>query len=137
MPRSPKSRGKGSRRGPWREGGAQKNKPGLPAIKVQPAPALFSSWHELEPLPLSKPHRDHPWLFAIYVEWNRADGTCYQALLFRNRPRTVYGIREWFTRAGPGRAELRKLAHRIVVDPAYRASLVSDDPKLADLWQRH
>jgi hypothetical protein len=94
-------------------------------------------WREVEPLSLSKSHRDHPWLFAIYEEWHRPDRRYYRALLFRNRDRTIYGIREWFEFARPAKAELRKLVHRPVVDSGFRSSLVSDDPDLVELWRRH
>src|SRR5438105_1042284 len=112
MVRSPRSRGKGSRRRPWREGGAKQRKPGLPTVKpTARPPVVYSSWHEIEPLPLSKAYRDHPWVFAVYEEWNRPDGKPYRAFLFRNGDRTVFGIREWFALGEPAVEALRKLAH--------------------------
>lgn len=138
MPRSPRSRGKGSRRGPWREGGANRKKPGLPAIAIkQTPPIVFSIWHEVEPLRLRKSHRDHTWVFAVYQEWNRPDGRDYRAFLFRDRERTVYGVKEWFTSSEPGMTQVRKLASRVVVDSGFRATMISEDPDLEHLWRRH
>jgi hypothetical protein len=139
MVRSPKSRGKGNRQRPWRDGGAKRKKPGLPKTRLTSRPPVaHSMWREVEPLPLSNAYRDHPWLFAVYDEYNRPDGLRYQAFLFRNQDRTIFGMKEWLhQRADWPHADLRMLAHRVVCDREFRAELVSDDPDLPALWRRH
>jgi hypothetical protein len=94
-------------------------------------------WNDIQPARLSKVHKDHPWVFAGYFGWD-ADGiTRYKALIFRNKERTEFGIKEWFgSDKIVGREVLEKMAHRIVTDSAYRRQLISDDPDLVEMWKR-
>lgn len=135
-----RSRGKGSRRKPWRDGGAKRSKPGLPdvpAVQIPRTPTLRSHWVDLLPIGLSNAHRNHPWMFAAYDEFGRSDGRHYTAFLFRNKDRTVFGIREWFDWSAPNRAALRQMARRVVTDDAFRVAMISDDPDLPQMWRRH
>ena len=136
MPRS-RTQGKGNRRLPGRDGGAGKRKavpkPRGPAATT-PQPVL-EFWYDFAPSGLSKRDKDHPWVFAVYREIYREDGT-YQAFLFRNMSRTIFGIREWFRNSAPRGAELQRLAHKVVTDKAARVSMISDDPDLPDMWKR-
>ena len=137
MPRSPQSRGKGSRRVPGRDGGIKKRKPGLPDVRPSsPDTTWHSWWTVIKPFPLSKAYRDHPWVFAAYWEWNRRDGVAYCVFLLRNCTRTVYGIREWLGAPMPKVDTLKKLARQVIIDPSTRTELISDDPDLHRLWRR-
>jgi hypothetical protein len=102
--------------------------------------ARFSGWWaEVEPTRLSKANKDHPWVFAVYREGSsqRDDGLTYTAFLFRNEERTVFGVKEWLGADVTVRNDvLEKMAHRVVIDAAFRRSLVSDDPDLPLLWKR-
>ena len=57
-------------------------------------------WYEIKP----KTKREHPWLFAQYLETpsERGDGQWYVAFLFRDRERTAFGIREFIGRLFEG-----------------------------------
>ncbi len=97
-------------------------------------------WSDIEPTRLSKAYSDHRWLFAAYRESasERADGMEYVAFLFRDKERTVFGIREWLGEHLLVKHDvLEGMAHRIVTDAKYRRRFVSDDPDLADMWKRH
>lgn len=98
---------------------------------------MLCLWWEVEPLPLSPAYKDHPWVFAIYQEWNRPDGQSYEAFLFRNQQRTVFGIYEWLGQSLQLRSLLPKMAFRVVTDPEYRRKLVSHDPDLPKMWKKH
>jgi hypothetical protein len=102
--------------------------------------ARFSGWWcEIEPTRLSKSSKDHPWVFAIYRESGsqRDDGMSYTAFLFRDRDRTVFGVKEWFgVNVIVKNDVLEKLAHRVVTDAEFRRSLLSDDPDLPLLWKK-
>jgi hypothetical protein len=92
----------------------------------------------VEPLPLSKSFRDHPSIFASCLEWdNPPDGEINTTFVFRNRERTVFGIRQWQGDLPRARDLFPKMAYRIVTDPVYRKTLVSDDPELPELWKHH
>jgi hypothetical protein len=96
-------------------------------------------WTEIEPTRLSKANTDHPWVFAAYRESRseRDDGLTYVAFLFRNEERTVFGVKEWLGADVLVRNDvLEKMAHRVVIDSAFRKSLVSDDSDLPLLWKR-
>lgn len=102
--------------------------------------ASFSGWwSEIEPTRLSKTHKDHSWVFAVYREsgHERGDGLSYVAFLFRNQDRTMFGIKEWLGKDVLVRNDvLEKMAHRVVVDGKFRQSLLSDDPDLPVLWKK-
>jgi hypothetical protein len=95
-------------------------------------------WMTIEPTRLTKTHKDHRWLFAVYREssYQRDDGLNYTAFLFRDVGRTTFGIREWLGDERIGTVVLEKLAYRVVTDTAFRNSLVSDDPDLPLLWKK-
>lgn len=109
-----------------------------PQYEAQPPAKFRGMWYEIEPIRLSKAHQNHPWLFAAYSEWgsDRDDGLSYMAFLFRDSKRTVFGIKEWLG-GSIHFDELKKMAHRVVVDAKFRLSLISDDPDLPDLWKKH
>jgi hypothetical protein len=93
-------------------------------------------WHEIIPYRLKR-QDDHTWCFASYSEWEseREDHLPYQALLFRNKDRAVYGIREWLGELVHQKT-LRQTATKIVRQRAYREQLISDDPELPKMWKR-
>ena len=93
-------------------------------------------WYEVKPKKLAKKDRDHPWLFAKYWEFpsEREDGNYYQAFLFRNIDRTVFGLKEYWDWP---KVDLRDMATRVVLDAEFRKSLISDDPMLPKVWKRH
>jgi len=151
MPRSPKSRGKGGRRFPKREGGARRSKAVAPQAIGRPQSAKSQSqpvaihgsprvgaWRELTPVGLGEHAAKHTWRFALYSEGRsqRPDGKEYLALLFRDEDRETFGIREWLGPDQPHYTDLRSIARRVVTDEAYRASLQSDDPDLPTMWRR-
>jgi hypothetical protein len=114
---------------------------GLCPPRVHVRPKRFRGWWtDIEPTRLSKAHHDHPWVFAAYRESasDRDDGTRYAAFLFRNRERTVFGVREWL---GDGTLvtndQLERMARRVVTDDGSRRELISEDPDLPDMWKRH
>ncbi len=109
--------------------------------KCQPRrPTRFSGWWtEIEPPRLSKTYQGHPWIFAAYRESasDRNDGQSYTAFLFRNKERTVFGIKEWLGNDVLVRNDwLEKTAYRVITDTNFRKSLVSNDPDLPTLWKR-
>jgi hypothetical protein len=110
-----------------------------PSDRVPPA-RFRGRWTDIKPAPLSKAHQDHPWVFAAYQESasDRDDEQKYVAFLFRNKERTVFGIREWLGNDTLVRYDvLEKMAHRIVTESEYRRQFISDDPDLIDMWKRH
>jgi hypothetical protein len=134
-------KGKGKRRTPGRPGGAKKTarrpscsrkRSGSRKRTALHSSPLFRHLWGLEPLRLSHAHKDHPWVFAIYEEWGGPDGQTYEAFLFRNQQRTVFGIHEY-----PRRVLLQKMAYRVVTDAEYRKKMISDDPDLPKMWKKH
>jgi hypothetical protein len=91
-------------------------------------------WSDIKP----KAKRKHPWVFAQYLETpsERADGQWYIAFLFRDLHRTMFGIHEFVGRL-PHDKDLRHMATRVVVDGAYRKSMLSDRAELPKWWKRH
>jgi hypothetical protein len=77
-------------------------------------------------------------LFATYIESpsERADGAWYTALHFRDADRTKFGVQE-FVGELPHHKRLRAMATRVVVDAAYRKSLLSKKAELPQYWRRH
>ncbi len=92
-------------------------------------------WYELKPKKLAKKDRNHPWLFAQYLETpsQREDGNYYLAFLFRNEDRTAFGVKEYWDWP---RVDLRDHATHVVLDAEFRKSLVSDDPMLPKMWKK-
>jgi len=92
-------------------------------------------WCDIKPSRLGRGHRDHPWVFVQHIETpsERGDGEWRDTLLFRNRERTIFGAREYRDLHHP---RFEDVAARVVQDPAFRKSLVSDDPELPKLWKR-
>jgi hypothetical protein len=95
-------------------------------------------WMEIKPTRLRR-NRKHSWIFAHYYETpsEREDNAWYEAFLFRNEDRTVFGIKE---RVGgdPGLfANCQAMAARVIKDKRFRDSLVSSDPDLPRMWKRH
>ena len=138
-------KGKGERRMAGRDGGAKKTarcpsgtrKRSGSRKRTGRSPSVHCLWREVEPLPLAHAYKDHPWRFAIYSESNRPDGQNYEAFLFRNQERTVFGICEWLDESPRFWNLLPKMAYRVVTDPEYRKKLVSDDPDLPEMWKKH
>ena len=93
-------------------------------------------WCNVE-LRLKPSLRGHGWLFAHYLETpsERDDGMWYEAVLFRNRERTKFGIREVRSERCP-HTDVQKVAQEIVREARTRAGLLSDDPRLPLLWRR-
>lgn len=113
---------------------------------LQPPPTPIRStrfkgwWSDIEPTRLSKAYHDHPWLFAVYKETasDREDGMQYIAFLFRNKERTIFGIREWLgSDSQINHDVLERMAHRVVTDVEYRRPFISKDPDLIEMWKRH
>jgi hypothetical protein len=92
-------------------------------------------WSEIKPYQMKRKD-DHHWLFAEYVEfpWETGDGSWLSVFLFRNKERTVFGIRKW--EGLIHRDDLRKMATKIIQDAEYRKSLISDDPNVPKMWRR-
>ena len=95
-------------------------------------------WYEIEPL---NPKRSkHQWIFALYIETpsERDDDLWFEALLFRNEDRTVFGLKE---QVGDHLSrhfhDYRAMATRVINDKKFRTSLVSDDPDLPRMWKKH
>jgi hypothetical protein len=110
-----------------------------PTGRVRPV-RFRGRWTDIEPARLSKAYQDHPWVFAVYRESasDRDDRQRYDAFLFRNKERTVFGIREWLGGEALVRYDvLQRMAHRIVTDSEYRRQFISEDPDLIDMWKRH
>ena len=94
-------------------------------------------WSDIKPKGLPKSFADTVWVFAQYLEVpsDREDDRWYQALLFRDRERTAFGIMEF---GAPRRfEEVERLAARIVQDKTLRQGLLSPDPKLPRFWKRY
>ena len=91
-------------------------------------------WREIK----ATTRREHPWLFAAYVETpsERADGQWYTAFHFRHSDRTKFGFHE-FVGDLLHHKRLRQMATRVVVDTGYRDSMLSDKPELPKWWKRH
>src|SRR4030095_5595571 len=87
-------------------------------------------WSDIKP----KAKRKHQWVFSQYLETSseRADGQWYVAFLFRDTDRALFGIREFVGRL-PHDKDLRHMATRVIVDDAYRESMLSDRPELSKL----
>jgi hypothetical protein len=82
--------------------------------------------------------RNHPWEFAVFSEYNGAsssDPLLVRILLFRNREHTLFGLKEWRGPGAPYSPALGKTARHIIVDPDYRQSLLTDDPRARELWE--
>ena len=90
---------------------------------------------EIKPLRL-KPKDDGIWSFAGYTEFpsEREDGQWYEALLFRNEERTIFGIRIWLGDL-VHQDTLRQIATKVVLDARYRKSLILDDPSVKEMWR--
>lgn len=110
-----------------------------PPYRPKRSAAFCGWWTDIEPTRLAKAYKDHPWAFAIYRETasQRDDGLNYVAFLFRNQERTIFGIKEWLSEGAVVRNDvLGNMAHRVVCDRRFRASLISDDPDLPLLWKK-
>lgn len=111
-----------------------------PKSEPKRSPSLFGRWSSIEPTRLSKTYQDHPWVFADYREFgnDRDDGLSYVAFLFRNRDRTLLGIKKWLGKDVLVKHDiLEKMAYQVVVDGEFRRSLISNDPALPILWKKH
>lgn len=91
---------------------------------------------EITPTRLSKKDQNHKWVIAIYYEYpsKRADGREYKAFIFRNRERTVFGLKEYYDFQ---HVDYRKMATKVIQDKEYRESLISEDPDLPKIWKKH
>ena len=91
-------------------------------------------WRELK----ATTRRKHSWLFASYIETpsERDDGKWYTAFHFRDADRTHFGFHAFVGELLHHR-RLRDLATRVVVDPAFRKAMLSDNPELPTWWKRH
>ncbi len=91
---------------------------------------------EFLPKNLGKHNQKHEWLFAEYFEHpeHRKDGKSYRAFVFRNKDRTIFGLKEFYEEK---KTDFRALAAKVVSDENFRESLISDDEHLPKLWKRH
>jgi len=90
-------------------------------------------WSEIKP----RGTRSKGWHFANYYETpsERMDRKWYSAFLFRDDKRTQFGIREWLGEL-PHHEDLRHMATRVLVEPEFRESLLSDRDDLPKWWKR-
>jgi hypothetical protein len=98
------------------------------------AKATFLS--EFLPKNLGKHQQKHEWVFAEYFEQpeHRKDQKSYRAFVFRNKSRTVFGLKEFYN---DSKTDFRALASKVVSDANFRESMISDDDFLPKLWKRH
>ncbi len=91
---------------------------------------------EFLPKHLGKHQKKQEWIFAEYFERpeQREDKKSYRAFVFRNKSRTVFGLKEFYNE---GKTDFRALAGKVVSDNEFRDSLISDDKDLPKLWKRH
>lgn len=91
---------------------------------------------EFTPKNLPKHLQKNDWIFAEYYEKleQRTDKKSYRAFLFRNKDRTVFGIKEFWDEPS---VDFRLLASRVVTDKNFRENLISDDEALRKIWKRH
>jgi hypothetical protein len=77
------------------------------------------------------------WHFAYYVETpsEREDGKWYSAFLFRNDARSQFGIRECLGELYKHQS-VRHMAMRVLKEPHFRESLLSDRKDLPKWWKR-
>lgn len=91
---------------------------------------------EFQPRNLGKNAQKHEWIFAEYFEHaeHRTDEKPYRAFLFRNKDRTIFGLKEFYEER---QTDFRQLATKVVTDKNFRESLFSEDPDLPKIWKRH
>ncbi|HEX8638794.1 MAG TPA: hypothetical protein VF692_12065 [Pyrinomonadaceae bacterium] len=91
---------------------------------------------EFQPKNLAKHLQKNEWIFAEYHEKpeQRTDQKAYRAFTFRNKDRTVFGVKEFYDQPS---IDFRQLASRVVTDKTFREGLVSDDEDLRKIWKRH
>ena len=91
---------------------------------------------EFQPKNLPKHLHKNEWMFAEYSETpeHRTDGKTYRAFLFRNKDRTLFGVKEFW---GHSAVDFRHLASRVVSDEEFRKTMISDDEDLQKIWKRH
>ena len=87
------------------------------------------------PKNLGKHQQKHEWIFAEYFEHpeQREDKRPYRAFVFRNKSRTLFGLKEFYN----DKTDFRALAGKVVSDDKFRESLISVDEDLPKLWKRH
>ncbi len=95
-------------------------------------------WEYVEPYRLGSGQRNHGWRFGLLMEppSERDDGQWYTAFLFRNKERTVFGLREWLGLPLPHHRDLRQMATRVVKDEAFRKALLTGDPDVEETWKK-
>lgn len=98
---------------------------------------VYCSCRKFVPKELERNKKKDEWLFALYGESQifRDDGLEYTAIIFRNKERTIFGIKEWL-----GGEQIRwnakeKMAAKIAMDPNFRETLISDDPDIPKMWR--
>lgn len=98
----------------------------------------YESIHMITPDDLPAHLKDNAWEFVVYSEYDGpsrfSSKLIYRALVFRNKTNTVYGIKEWYDSGAP--SVLNKMARRIVVDAAFRQSLITADPRAPEIWEK-
>ena len=92
-------------------------------------------WYDVKPKGLSREDSGNRWVFAYYLETpsEREDGQWLIRHLFRDKRRTVFGVKE----TSDLMFDHDKWAYRVIHDREFRDSCVSDDPDLRQLWKRH
>ena len=96
--------------------------------------------HWLEVKPVISRRLRHPWIFAFYYEIpsERDDNLWYEAFLFRNEDRTVFGLKKQVgNHLSRHFHDYRAMATRVLNDKEFRTSLISNDPVLPRMWKRH
>ena len=91
---------------------------------------------EFLPKNLGKHQQKNEWIFAEYFEYpeQRQDNKFYRAFVFRNKSRTIFGLKEFYNEA---KTDFRALAARVVSDDNFRESLTSENEDLLKLWKKH
>lgn len=107
---------------------------------LRPPPPEFRSFGHrfaVTPRGLSRRDADHPWIFEGYIE-RLEDGRTYHALYFRDLQHRRFGRMEWILASSESwthRKTLERLAHRLVTEPLFRGSLLSDLPEVERFWK--
>lgn len=94
-------------------------------------------WSSIEPKNLPKSHQSHGLFFASYIEApsERGDNNWYRLFTFRNTERTEFGKKEFLSESlSP--INFEHLAKKVIIDPAYKQSLVAESKHLNRMWKR-
>jgi hypothetical protein len=99
---------------------------------------MMGIWCEIKPLSPGRSKRQ--WVFALYYETpsERDDGLWYEAFLFRDEDRSVFGLKEQIgDHLVSHFQDYRAMATRVMKDKEFRTSLISNNPELPRMWRKH